>query len=292
MQREILDGTFACGRARRFQIRDPKPRTITAPCFRERVLHHALMRHVGPVLKRALVDDTFACISGRGTRAAVFRCRQHVQRFTWFAKMDICRYFRSIDHGILKALLRRRFKNAGVLDLMDRIIDGNAEEPGRGLPIGALTSQWFANYYLGGLDRFLLEILRVSGMVRYMDDFVFWAESRAESKRQVKRVIRFLTDELGLACRDDIEINRSQRGVTICGYRVFPGTVRMASRRRQRYVRGQARWEKAWLKGIISAQELQRGFDAVSGMTADAQVRRWLQSRFQAFGNKPWYEDV
>lgn len=292
LQQNILTGTVKCGQGRRFEIRDPKRRTITAPCFRERVLHHALMRHVGPVLERTLVDDTFACIRGRGTRAAVRRCQQHIQRFSWFAKMDIRQYFSSISHSILKELLQRRFKNIELLALINRIINAYADGPGCGLPIGTLTSQCFANYYLGGLDRFLLEELVVQGMIRYMDDFIFWADSREEIMTNVKCVVEFLSNERGLVCRDDIEINRSQQGVTVCGYRVFAGTIRLSRTRRRRYLRARAYWESAWQKGIISSQELQRGFDAVNGMTADADARGWLRRCALNSGNKIWYEEV
>jgi hypothetical protein len=173
LQVQIFDGTVPLGIMTRFQIRDPKPRVIHAPCFRERVLHHAIIAYVGPVLERALVDDTFACRTGKGTLAAVRRCQQHVRRFPWYAKLDVRKYFASVDHEILKQQLCRRFKPRELLELLDRIIDAYSEAPGRGIPIGALTSQVFANFYLNPLDRFLLESCRVAGMVAiWMMSFV------------------------------------------------------------------------------------------------------------------------
>ena len=103
---DILSGAIAIGRSRRFRIRDPKPRVIHAPCFRERVLHHAVMAHVGPVLDRALVDDTFACRIGKGALAAVRRAQQNARRHTWWAKIDIRAYFASIDHAVLQSVAR------------------------------------------------------------------------------------------------------------------------------------------------------------------------------------------
>ena len=85
----------------RFEIRDPKPRAIFAPCFRERVLHHALMDRIGPVLDRALINDSYACRAGKGTLAATARVHEHVRRFPWYAKMDVRAYFASIRHSIL-----------------------------------------------------------------------------------------------------------------------------------------------------------------------------------------------
>lgn len=105
---EIRAGTVEVGRMHSFSIRDPKPRIIHAPCFRERVLHHALMAHVGPVLDRSLVADTFACREGKGTLAAVLRAQQHVRRFPWYVKLDVRACFASIDHEVLRAALQRK----------------------------------------------------------------------------------------------------------------------------------------------------------------------------------------
>src|SRR3954467_13201881 len=101
LRADLLAGTLSPGPMRRFRIRDPKPRTIHAPCFRDRVLHHAVMAHVGPVLDRALVFDTYACRTGKGTLAAVQRASTHAKRFGWFTQIDVRAYFASIDHMVL-----------------------------------------------------------------------------------------------------------------------------------------------------------------------------------------------
>jgi hypothetical protein len=115
------------------------------------------MLHVGPVLERALVDDCYACRLGKGSLAAVRRAQHHLQRFPWFVKTNIRAYFASIDHHRLGQLLGRRLKDPAVLALCKRILAQRPGPQGRGLPIGALTSQHFANTYLDGFDRFLLE---------------------------------------------------------------------------------------------------------------------------------------
>lgn len=286
----IRDNTVEVGRSREFHIHDPKPRVIHAPCFEERVLHHAITNHVGPVLDRSLINDTFACRKGKGTIAAVQRCQQHVRRFPWFAKLDIRHYFGSIDHEILKAQLRRKFRDAGLLGLLDRIIDAHHSSPGCGLPIGALTSQCLANSYLGRLDRFLLEQRRVCGMLRYMDDFAFWGRSRLEVRQHVAAVKCFVADELALDVKLPGQINRSDHGITFCGYRVFAGTIRLAASRRRRFRVTQRKWERAWLEGRISSQELQRGYAAALAITAHADSRQWLCSLANDFPQ--WYDDV
>lgn len=275
LQSQILDGTVPVGNMRRFHIRDPKPRVIHAPCFEERILHHAIMAHVGPVLERALVDDTFACRTGKGTLAAVQRCQQHVRRFPWYAKLDIRQYFANVDHQILKTQLRRRLKGEALLSLLERIIDAHQDAPGKGLPIGALTSQVFANFYLNPLDRFLLESCGVAGLVRYMDDFVFWHQSRRRVVEVVELTCDFVAEHLHLTVKETRQINRSERGLPICGYRVFAGTIRLARSRRQRYVRAVRHWERLYRLGHITPRQLQAGYDAALAITAHADAAAW-----------------
>ena len=113
MRAGLLAGTLKPGPMRCFRIRDPKPRLIHAPCFRDRVLHHAIMAHVGPVLDRSLVFDTYACRTGKGTLAAVRRASEHARRYEWFGQIDVRAYFASIDHAVLFRLLERKFKDRG-----------------------------------------------------------------------------------------------------------------------------------------------------------------------------------
>jgi RNA-directed DNA polymerase len=288
----ILDGSVRVGEGRRFRIRDPKPRTIVAPCFRERILHHALMNRVGPVLDRALVDDSYACRLGKGTLAAVARAQEHLGRFPWYAKMDVRAYFASVDHALLKQRLRRRFKGEETLDLLDRILAAHEDGPGKGLPIGALTSQCFANFYLDPLDRFLLEGRRVPGYIRYMDDFVFWTGAREETKRIAREVGDFLADHLALAVKEPYQINQSRRGVTVCGFRILPHSIRPAWRRRRRYLDVRRRSEAEYLSGRIDAEQLQRAHDAALAITAHGDARAWRRARAAAHPGHDWHDLV
>lgn len=275
----ILSGAVFVGETTEFQIFDPKPRTIHAPVFRERVLHHAVMRHVGPVLDRTLVDDTFACRIGKGSIAAVQRAQQHSRRFPWYAKIDVSKYFPSIDHARLCGLLEGKFKDRRLLRLLGAIIDAHHHVPGVGLPIGALTSQQFANFYLNSLDRFLLENPAVRGIVRYMDDTVFWCESKHEARMMVESVGEFLEDRLRLQLHPRRQINRSSHGVTVCGFRVFPGCIRLTQRRRRLYAAGRDRWEKRFAAGSISAEQLQSGYAATLGIVLHADSLTWRRQQ-------------
>jgi hypothetical protein len=275
---DVLAGRSPDGRWTAFSIRDPKPRQILAPCFRDRVLHHALMAHMGPVLERALVADTFACRAGKGTLAAVHRAQQHVRRFPWFVKIDVRAYFAS-DHSILRAVLARRFKDPGLLALCDAILASVPGGPGRGLPIGALTSQYFANSYLDALDRYLLEGLRVRGMVRYMvrymDDVVWWCDSREAARATLAAVQDFAARERAVAIKASARIGRSAHGVTFLGFRILPGALRLSLRRRRRYAAARDRWERRYAAGTIDPRQLQAGYDAALAITAHASARAW-----------------
>ena len=277
---DILAGRVPDGRWTSFRIFDPKPRRILAPAFRDRVLHHALMAHMGPVLERALVDDTFACRPGRGTLAAVLRAQHHVRRFPWYVKADMRAYFASIDHQCLRTILERRFKDPGLLALCDRILARTPDPPGRGLPIGALTSQHFANSYLDGLDRFLLEGLRVHvrGLVRYMDDVVWFCDSHATARETLARATEFATRERGLEIKPDARIARSTEGLSFLGFRILPGPLRLSLRRRRRYREARGRWESAFARGEVSARALQSGYASALAITAHTGAVAWRRA--------------
>jgi RNA-directed DNA polymerase len=257
LRADVLAGSWRPGSMRRFRIHDPKPRLIHAPCFRDRVLHHAIMAHVGPVLDRSLVFDTYACRQGKGPLAAVQRVCAHAARYAWFAQIDVRAYFASIDHAVLLGMLKRKFKDRALLALLARIIGAHEDGPGRGLPIGTLASQHLANFYLSGFDRELLEKFRVSGFVRYMDDVVWWADDRATVRAAVAGATAYLATRLQLQIKRPVRIGHSAHGLSFCGFRILPGRLLLSRRRRQRYgaVRNDA--ESGWLAGWSDGPGLQ-----------------------------------
>lgn len=279
----IRTGQIPLGGYRCFQVHDPKPRLIHAPGFPDRVIHHALLNPMGPTFERTEVAGSYACRPGKGVLAAARAAQQAIRRFPWYVKIDIRGYFNHIDHAILLELLARRFKGREGLALLARIVDSYHTEPGKGLPIGTLTSQHFANFYLDGLDRFLLETLRVQAQVRYMDDILWWCESRSAAKAQLAAVREFVWQQRRLTLKDNPQINRSRHGVTFCGFRILPGALRLSRRRRQCYQRGRVRWESAWLRGEISARELQAGYAAIHSSVAHGDTQAWRRAQLLRF---------
>jgi len=157
--KRLASGGFSFGRFKQFIIRDPKERIITAPCFEERVVHHAIMNVCEPALDRWLIDDTFACRVGRGREAAIGRAMQFCRTLPWCLKLDIRKYFDSINHDRLLELLTRRFKELRLRGLFEQIVRSFRGTQRIGLPIGSLTSQHFANFYLGWFDRHVKGVL-------------------------------------------------------------------------------------------------------------------------------------
>jgi hypothetical protein len=194
-----------------FTITDPKLRVISTAPFEQRIMHHAIMNVIEPVLDRPMIYHSYACRKGKGTHAAVLYAFNQSKSKPCFLKLDVRKYFDSIDHETLKMQLRRLIKDSRVIFLLDGIIDSYKTLPGKGVPIGNLTSQFFANMYLACLDHFILEQLRPLAYCRYMDDFVLWTSSMPELKNMFANINNFLNDNLRLTLKPPIF------GKTSCG---------------------------------------------------------------------------
>lgn len=280
---DMLQEKVPYGRYRAFRIHDPKERLIHAACFEDRILHHAIMNLAEPVFERTLVPSTYACRPEKGVHKAIKQAQANLRRYPWYVKVDISGYFPNIDHDILFRLLQRRFKGEGFLYLLWRIIDSHHVSTNKGLPIGSLTSQHFANYYLDGADRFLLENPQVQAHVRYMDDILFWSESKAAAREMLRSLCQYLQVERCLQIKPEIQINRSSRGVSYCGYRVLPGKVLLSRRKRQRYQQLRLQWEQSWLDGEITELELQRAYQSIHSITLHADSDEWRRQNLRLY---------
>ena len=274
MEKAISEGIFPVGRFHQFLIRDPKERVITAPCFDERVLHHAIMNVCEPVLDRWLIDDTFACRRGKGREAAILRAQHFTHNAAWCLKLDVRKYFESISHQRLLHLLESRFKDERLLQLLNRIIAAYRGEIGIGVPIGSLTSQHFANFYLGWLDRFVKETLRVRGYVRYMDDMVLWHPSRKVLVEMHRRCQQFATVHLGLEFKPS-SVQRTGVGVAFLGCSIWPTHVELNRRSKRRWRQRVRVLERAERLGLISESNLQQRLVALTAFSQAAGAKSW-----------------
>ena len=206
---ELTRQSYRPGSYSTFRIYDPKPRMISAAPFRDRVVHHALINIIEPFFKRSFIFDSYANRVGKGTHKAIRRYQAFLRKYNFVLKCDIKKYFPSIDHEILKQLIRRTIFDQKTLWLLDTIIDGsNPQAPildyfprdelftpfirRKGLPIGNLTSQFFANVYLNPLDHFVKEELRCQGYLRYVDDFVLFGNLKADLWNFKKSISEYL----------------------------------------------------------------------------------------------------
>jgi len=241
LREELLSSCVAWGPYHKFMVFDPKERMICAAPFHDRVAHHAIMNIVEPHFEAYQISDSYACRTGKGLDAALARALRFSRPGDWYAKMDVRKYFASIDHDVLKGLLQRRFKDPILLTVLNGIIDSYSSSPGRGLPIGNLTSQFFANHYLGLLDHHVKQGLYCQRYVRYMDDFVVWDSEKLRLRHTIDQITvsvrRMLHLELKPVC-----LNACSRGMTFLGYRIFPSHVRLASRSRKRFCRKLAQY--------------------------------------------------
>ncbi len=239
LQREILSGGYSPRPYRTFYVSDPKPRTISAADFRDRVAHHALCAVLEPLFERVAIFDSYACRPGKGSHLAVRRTRHFAGRFKRFLKLDVRKFFETLDHKVLKAGLRRIVKDARLLELAGRIIEHGApgSPKGKGLPIGNLTSQHFANYYLAALDHFVKEKLCVPGYVRYMDDFLIFADSRGFLRDIHRQVREFVEQELKLELKFSATVHAPvSEGVPFLGLRIWPRMIRLDGGNKRRLV--------------------------------------------------------
>ncbi len=216
--------------------------------------------------------------------ALLSRAAAHARRHAWFLKLDIRKYFDSIDHRIMRALLERKFKDRAVLDLFARILASYQTAPGRGLPIGNLTSQHFANHYLAPVDRMITERLGAGAYVRYMDDFVVWGDSRAQLREVWREVERFAAAELGLTLKPNVALNRTSHGMDFLGCRVFPHQLRFARRSRLRFQRKFRAYERERTEGRWTELQLQQRVQALVAFTLPCRSRGFRRHVVRRYG--------
>lgn len=234
MQRELLDGTFPFGNYHRFVVYDPKEREICGAPFAMAVALMAMMRICHPVFDNFQTSGSYASRPGRGTYAAIAHAQRAARRYQWFAKLDVCKYFDSISHEVMMAQLCRLFKDPVLLLHFRRILDSYAAAPGRGLPIGNLTSQYFANHYLAVADHWAKEQLHVRTLVRYMDDTLLFSDDHDELMRQVRRYSEYVGDTLRLRIHEPV-VNRTKFGIPFLGYVAYGHRLRLTARSQERY---------------------------------------------------------
>jgi len=256
IQNELIWKTYHTGRYREFRVYEPKERLVRALPFKDRVVQHALNNVIEPIFEKTFIYDSYACRSGKGTHAGADRVTEFLksaQRHwpkVYCLKGDISKYFPSIDHGILMHLIERRIKCRDTLWLLREILASSPDAGGprpKGVPVGNLTSQLFANIYLHELDCFVKHDLNCKYYVRYMDDFVILGPDKKQLHLLRGEIADFLDRFLALKLNGKTSVFPVSQGIDFLGYRIWPthrlvrkGSIKRIKRKLKRFQIGYA----------------------------------------------------
>lgn len=226
-----------------FNIYDPKFRHIHKALVRDRVVHHAIVSKIEPIFDKSFIFDSYSCRKGKGMHRAVKRLSNFARKVSrnytgkcFVLKMDIKKFFASIDHEILIDFLKKKLADEDLIWLLQNIIHSFSE--GKGIPIGNLTSQIFANIYLNKLDKFVKNELRIKYYIRYADDFVILSNEKEYLKNLIPIIDQFLRDNLKLSIHQEkIVIRKLIQGIDFLGYIVLPQYLLPRTKTRRRIFR-------------------------------------------------------
>lgn len=271
---DLSQKKYQPGNFRQFQVRDRKLRLISAAPFRDRVVQHALMNVVEPELDKRFIHDSYASRQQKGVHAAVKQYRIWANRYPYALKIDISRYFDSIDHQLLQQKLALLITDPDILWLFNTIIDSSPwpSEPRIviapeddlvdlanrkvGLPLGNLTSQFLGNLYLNDLDHFIKQTLKIPTYLRYVDDMILLGNSKPVLWYWCEQIEQFLAKErIGIHPRKRMLVPVSS-GLDVLGYRVFPNTTRLGRRSGYKFRRKLKHLAKAYNAGRMTLKEI------------------------------------
>lgn len=278
---QILSGNICVGKYHYFKIYDPKERLICAASFDERVLHHAIMNICHPYFERNLICDTYATRIGKGVYKALKRAKIGMEKYQYVAKLDVKKYFDSIDHDVLVQKLARLFKDKRLLFLFEKIIRSyesvvangtERKRQGKGVPIGNLTSQYFANQYLSATDHFIKEQLGVSQYIRYMDDMLLFGNDKTLLKQQLLEIDGHL-QQIGLHLKP-IVLNKTSIGVSFLGYKLYPYKILLNRRSKLRFKKKLCQYGRYLYEDLWNEHEYQNHIIPLLSFTQHAYTKR------------------
>ena len=277
LQEELANKSYQPGRYRSFYIYDPKKRLVSAAPFRDRVAHHAVCNIIEPLFERTFIGDSYANRVGKGTHAALDRAQHFARRYPYVLQCDVRQFFPSVDHAVLHRVLARKIGDADVMDLCDRILasgEGVLEEsyamvyfPGddllavnrpRGLPVGNLTSQFWANVYLNELDQFVKRQLHCAAYARYVDDFLLFSDDKRQLWEWKSAIVAKLAELRLTLHAESSTVYPVTNGIPFLGFRLYPTHRRLKRRNGMAFARRWRRNLQAAAAGQLTLDDLQR----------------------------------
>lgn len=243
LQKELFEKSYRTSQYSVFTIYEPKERIIYRLPFRDRVVHHAIMNVLEQIWVPIFINNTYACVKGRGIHGALKHLKRDLKDITgtkYCLKMDIRKFYPTIDHSILKSIIRKKIKDVQLLDLLDKIIDSAP-----GIPIGNYLSQFFANLYLSYYDHWLKEVKQIRYYYRYADDMVILFEDKPFLHGLLGEIKKYLDKELNLQLNQNYQVFPvDDRGIDFVGYVFFHTHILMRKSIKKRFCRRVAKINK------------------------------------------------
>lgn len=220
IRQSLIDKTFTTAKYNTKTVFEPKRRTIyILPFDPDRIVQHAVMNILIPIWDKMFIEESYACRDGKGMHKGSLKTMEYVRGNKYCLKCDISKFYPSINHAILKEIIRRKIKDPDILWLLDDIID--SYPGGTNTPIGNFTSQWFGNLYLNELDTFVKQKLGIKCYLRYCDDFCLFHNDKKVLNAAADEIRRFVGERLQLRL-SKCDLFPVSRGVDFLGYRHFP----------------------------------------------------------------------
>ncbi len=226
LHKELKTQTYKHGSYKTFKISDPKPREINKASVKDRIVHHTVCNILIKAFESIFISNSFSCRKNKGTHKGVYKLEELLRKVSknntnscFVLKCDIKKFFENIDHDILLSILFKRIQDKEFQWLLYTVIDSFK----KGIPLGNVTSQWFANIYLNELDQYLERELKVKNYVRYTDDFLIISSGKEELKKYLNNILNFLIDKLKIKLHSNkVIIKKYIQGIDFLGYITLP----------------------------------------------------------------------
>jgi RNA-directed DNA polymerase len=274
LHRDLAKGQWRPAPYKPFYVTDPKLRRIHKACVRDRVVHQAVFRVLYPIFDKAFIFDSYSCRVGKGTHRAVRRlgtfCRslsKNYRHSVFALKCDIRKFFDSVDQEILTKLIASKISDPQTLKLTGSILDSFSAASGKGLPLGNVTSQLFANIYMNEFDRFVKHRLKVRYYIRYTDDFVILDRDRAYLQNLLPSVVDFLRNSLKLELHPSkIIFKKLSQGIDFLGYVVLPHHVVLRTKTNRRIFKKLSEKAQKLAQGLVSQKNFYQSKQSYLGI--------------------------
>jgi len=285
----LISRNWICGGYKEFSIRDPKPRTIHKATVRDRVMYQAVYRVLYPIFDSTFIFDSYSSRKDKGTHAGIKRLNMFLRKLSrnyslpvYALKCDIKKFFDSIDHKVLLALLKQRIVCPETLNLLDKIIDSFHKTPGKGLPLGNVTSQIFANIYMNSFDWYVKKDLGMKYYIRYCDDLIILSPDKDMLLDNIRYIVCYLGEKLKLSLHPNkILIRKFHQGIDFLGAVLLPHRVVIRTNTKKRIIKKSTKLLKELQTGKLTKSRFNQSISSYLGHlshTKSRKVRHFLYS--------------